>query len=423
MLQAQATPTGRRKITPAMLAARAARPSCYEPTKRGTVLAALKRAADAIGCPAKVIRLIDELMGCTHAADWTRGGRIWAWPSNAVLMDALGIGPSQLKTLFRLAQELGLMEIHDSPTGKRYGRRDAEGRVTHAFGFDLSPLACRLAEFQQIAAERRASWKQGEQLRAEVTALRNKVLALTDLGQDQGAAGDWQAVAAEAKRLAASRGRSREPSVLSAIVTELDELHQAALEALTPSKPVNSDPTGPENRPLLTTTNHPSIAKANTSGDGPSRPAAVVEDEDRQGIAISSTEAHADRVRTGKRERRSEGALRGFIASPEFVLQIAPAFRRWINKTSPTWNELLDVSSLVRSELGISQHAWGQACVVIGRMEAVVMLAAIAARHEAGEIASPGGMMRRMVELHQGGELRLDRTLFGLADRLRARAH
>lgn len=421
MLQAQAAPTGRRKITPAMLAARASRPNCYEPTKRGTVLGALKRAADAIGCPTKVIGLIDELMGCTHAADWTRGDKIWAWPSNAVLMDALGIGPSQLKTLFRLAQELGLVEIHDSPTGKRYGRRDAEGRVTHAFGFDLSPLACRLAEFQRIAADRRASWKQGEQLRAEVTALRNKVLALTDLGQDQGAAGDWLAIADEAKRLAASRGRSRDPSVLSAILAELDELHQGALEALTPTGPVNSDPKEPENRPLLTTTNQLSIAKANTSGDGPSRPGAVVRNADREGITISSADPRPGRVETGKRERRPEGALRGFIASPEFVLQIAPAFGRWINKTSPTWNELLDVSSLVRSELGISQHAWGQACVIMGRMEAVVMLAAIAARHEAGEIGSPGGLVRRMVELHQDGELRLDRTLFGLADRLKAR--
>lgn len=423
MLQAVSAPTGRRKITPPMLAARALRPSSYEPTKRGTVLSALKRASDSIGCPEKVIRLIDALMGCTHAADWTRGGRIWAWPSNAVLMDVLGIGPSQLKTLFRLAQELGLIEIHDSPTGKRYGRRDAEGRVTHAFGFDLSPLAYRVAEFQQIAADRRASWKQGEQLRAEVTALRNKVLALSDLGQEQGAAGDWETIAAEAKRLAASRGRSRDPSVLSAILAELDELHQGAVDALTPCEAVNSDPTGPENRPLLTPTNHPSIAKANTSDDGPSRPGAVELGADRKGIEISSTEPRAGRVETGKRERRPEGALRGFVASPEFVLQIAPAFGRWINKTSPTWNELLDVSSLVRSELGISKHAWGQACVVMGRMEAVVMLAAIAARHESGEIASPGGMMRRMVELHQGGELRLDRTLFGLADRLRAQAH
>ena len=60
---------------------------------------------------------------------------------------------------------------------------------------------------------------------------------------------------------------------------------------------------------------------------------------------------------------------------------------------------------------------------MMGRVEAVVLLATIAARYEAGAIGSPGGVMRRMVELHQEGKLRLDRTLFGLADRLKGRVH
>ncbi len=77
----------------------------------------------------------------------------------------------------------------------------------------------------------------------------------------------------------------------------------------------------------------------------------------------------------------------------------------------------------VRSDLGVSQHAWGQACVVLGRMEAVTVLAVIAARHAAGQVRSPGGLLRRMVELHQQGQLRLDRTLFGLANGLGARRH
>ncbi|ONF49426.1 plasmid replication protein RepC [Methylobacterium radiotolerans] len=423
MLQVSPALTGRRKITPAMLSARAARPSSYEPTKRGTVLAALKRAAEPIGCPFKLVVLIDYLVGCTHASDWTHGGRIWAWPSNAVLSDALGVGPSQLKALFRVGQELGLFEIHDSPTGKRYGRRDAEGRVSHAFGFDLSPLACRRAEFERIAAERRASWKLGEQLRADVTALRNKVLALTDLGQEQGAAGDWQGIAAMAKRLAASRGRSRDPSVLTAILGELAELHQGAIDALTPAEPVDSDPMGSENRPLLTPTTHLTIAKANTRADGPSRPGVNALTCDRSHVAITTNEARPQPVESGKREGRQEGALRGFVASPDFVVQIAPSFGTWTGKQSPTWHDLLDASTMVRHELGISQHAWGQACTVMGRMEAVVLLAAIAARHEAGEVGSPGGMLRKMVELHQSGTLRLDRTLFGLADRLKSRAH
>ena len=45
--------------------------------------------------------------------------------------------------------------------------------------------------------------------------------------------------------------------------------------------------------------------------------------------------------------------------------------------------------------------------------------AAICARHAAGKVASPGGLLRCMVELHGKGSLRLDRTLFGLADKLR----
>ena len=50
--------------------------------------------------------------------------------------------------------------------------------------------------------------------------------------------------------------------------------------------------------------------------------------------------------------------------------------------------------------------------------EAITALAAISARHAAGEVQSPGGLLRKMVELHQAGGLRLDRTLFGLVDKL-----
>lgn len=427
-MHAETVPTGRRKITPAMLAHRATRPSCYEPTKPGLVLGALKRAAEALGCPQRVLALIDYLMGCTRAIDWTHGsGPIWAWPSNAVLGDVLNIQESQLKTVFRAAQELGLLEIHDSPTGKRYGHRDAEGRVTIAYGFDLSPLAWRVAEFRRMAADRQAEWKRGVQLRDEVTALRNKVLSLCDLGREEGAAGDWEAVDAEARQLAASKGQSRDPAILAPILAALNELQQGALEALTPtedqpSEAVESAPVGPENRPLHTPTNQPLIAKANTEADGPSRPGAFAKAAS-QVIAIQPRADQTAPVETGKRERRQESALRGFNVSPGFVVQIAPSFATWITKPAPTWPELLDVSTFVRSELGISQHAWGQACEALGRLEALVTLAAIDARRAAGEVQNPGGLLRKMVELHRGGTLRLDRTLFGLADKLKARLH
>jgi replication initiation protein RepC len=197
------------------------------------------------------------------------------------------------------------------------------------------------------------------------------------------------------------------------------------VETLTPPiESVDNDPAGPEKRPLITTTNQLSIAKANTNTDDHNQADVSLNGTDRKAVAITQKEATNKENGSRKREGKIEGALRGFVAHPDFILQIAPALARWTDhKHSPTWNDLLNASTTVRSELGISQHAWGQACVILGRIEAVVMLASISARHEAGEIASPGGMLRRMIELHLNGKLRLDRTLFGLAEKLRPKVH
>ena len=54
----------------------------------------------------------------------------------------------------------------------------------------------------------------------------------------------------------------------------------------------------------------------------------------------------------------------------------------------------------------------------LGRWPAAVALAAISARYAAGEVRSPGGLLRKMIDLHEAGDLRLDRTLYGIADRI-----
>ena len=59
---------------------------------------------------------------------------------------------------------------------------------------------------------------------------------------------------------------------------------------------------------------------------------------------------------------------------------------------------------------------------MLGRVEATLAVAAIAAKHGQGKVALPGGYLRKMVQAHQDGRLHLDRTLFGLAQGLRAAA-
>ena len=104
--------------------------------------------------------------------------------------------------------------------------------------------------------------------------------------------------------------------------------------------------------------------------------------------------------------------------TPKIALQIAPAFRDLVPTSQPSWADISEAAYEIRSHLGISQHAYGQACQILGRAGAATVIAAISAKHDAGAIRSPGGLLRHMVNAHVSGSLRLDRTLFGLVDKL-----
>ena len=166
-LPAPPRPHGLRRISPQMIAAGillGATPA-EEPAPAGTkhpkqtpggVLAAFKAAAPFLGFSRTVVHAIDWLFAFTQAQDWAPDSEPVVWPSAGLQQHALGLGPTQTKTLNRHMAELGLLTMKDSPNGKRYGRRDPRGRIIEAYGFNLAPLAIRQAEFEAVAAEGRA---------------------------------------------------------------------------------------------------------------------------------------------------------------------------------------------------------------------------------------------------------------------------
>ncbi|MBB3175368.1 hypothetical protein FHR90_003223 [Endobacter medicaginis] len=112
------------------------------------------------------------------------------------------------------------------------------------------------------------------------------------------------------------------------------------------------------------------------------------------------------------------GPIGGFPTTPAFLLRIAPAFRSWVTSARPGPAEIVEAAYYVAGEMGISRHAWETACGLLGRWTAAVAVAVIANRHAAGLVRSPGGYLRGMLEQHRSGGLRLDRSLFGIADTL-----
>jgi len=152
--------SGSRRLTLTMLAARD-QADQFKGVPRGTAktfrfLAAFQEAEPYLGLPPQAFKLIAWLVKQTMPQDWEEGSRPICWPSASRQAEFLGISPARVKILNRVLQEAGIFVMRDSETGKRYGRRDPDGRIIEAFGFDLSPLAYRFDEFIRLAAEARA---------------------------------------------------------------------------------------------------------------------------------------------------------------------------------------------------------------------------------------------------------------------------
>ena len=101
--------------------------------------------------------------------------------------------------------------MKDSPNGKRYGVRDRAGQITEAYGFDLSPIAARHAEFVRLAEEARAERAEMGRLRRRATIARKGITQILETAAEYGLQGeDWASLARETRILAngAQAGRA-----------------------------------------------------------------------------------------------------------------------------------------------------------------------------------------------------------------------
>src|SRR5271163_4486719 len=155
-------PSGFRRMTPGLLKAdRSADKFAGLPPgveRPGQLLAALKAAAPRLGISPRLVHAVDWLFCFTQPQDWEWGAKPIVWPSASMQQEALGLSPTQIKEINCRLIELGLVTMKDSPNGKRYGRRhEKTGHIIEAYGFDLSPIATRHAEFRRLAEEGRAA--------------------------------------------------------------------------------------------------------------------------------------------------------------------------------------------------------------------------------------------------------------------------
>ena len=185
-------PTGWRKATAGLaVAEQHAQAGERSTVPKSQAFVAVKRVGAHIGLKAGDVLLLDTLGAFTQAQDWEEGQRPIVWASNAYLMEQTGFSLSALKRHARRLAEIGVIAFKDSPNGKRWGHRDADGRIIEAYGFDLSPLSARAEEFEQLHAELQAERELCQRLKRQITVARRMIRARIEAALSSALGGPW----------------------------------------------------------------------------------------------------------------------------------------------------------------------------------------------------------------------------------------
>ena len=188
--------TGWRKPTPGLgVAEQLAQAGERASVPKSKAFVAVKRVGVHIGLKAADMMLLDTLGAFTQAQDWEEGRRPIVWASNAYLMEQTGFSLSALKRHARRLSEAGIIAFRDSPNGKRWGRRDVDGVIIEAYGFDLAPMSARVEEFEQLHVELQTERELCQRLKRQITVSRRMIRAQVETALTGGYSGPWTQLA------------------------------------------------------------------------------------------------------------------------------------------------------------------------------------------------------------------------------------
>src|SRR4051812_29649417 len=271
----------------------------------------------------------------------------------------------------------GLVIRRDSPNGKRFARKGEGGAIEQAFGFDLTPLVARAAEFERLAGEVRAEARARHLLREEISLQRRDVAKTIATALEENLPGPWSDLADRFRQLGGMPPRSAAAEFLEALAHDLRALRLDVDKCLAES--------------TKTEDLHPNESQSGTHHQN-SKPEPVSESE--PGFRESQGRSDAD----GPEAKRAP--QRPFPLS--MVLQACPDFVMFARRGISSWRDCVSVADTVRGAFGISPSAWAEAVDVMGAEEACVALAAIVQR--SAMIKSPGGYLRNLTKKARGGK-------------------
>jgi len=392
------TPFGRRPLSLAILAGQDAandvRPE--DRADKWKLFRAVCEARPMLGATDRALAVLNALLSFYPDAELSGEGNLVVFPSNQQLaLRTHGMAPTTLRRHLAVLVDCGLVVRRDSPNGKRFARKGQGGDIEQAYGFDLSPLLARAAEFERLADAVRADRRALQLARERVTLYRRDIAKMISFGLEEGIAADWEVLHLEFRAIVVRIPRlaSRE---------ELAPL-EAALKTL-----------AMEIRKLLENHTNTEKSDANESHSGAHKQNSNTDSklnfeprsEQEQGATGTTP---TEPVVTAEPEQRTKPPT-GYPLG--LVLRACPDIADYARDGISSWEDLIETANLVRGALGVSPDAWNQAIEAMGRADAAIVVAAILQRSD--QISSPGGYLRALTDKARAEEFSIGPVLIAL---------
>lgn len=342
------------------------------------------------------------------------------FPSNkALALRAHGMSEATLRRHLAALVAAGMIARRDSPNGKRYARKDLTGqdRFSDAFGFDLTPLVARAAEFEAIAEEFRAERREIKGLKERITLHRRDIAKLIQCGVDEEISAPWPEFTRRFMGLLTPLRQIRGRSVCADLEDALAQLRRDVSNIL----------------------EHHAKKEILSGNDA------------RNDQHLSNSKSQFPIFEPAPKEARGEIEPKSEPDTPPgpeaiplgMALDACPdlATFQFDGERIGSWPAFEALARTVRPFLGISPDAWNEAVDALGERNAAIAVAAILQRSEHSSeidpgpgaggrltvqgspaIRSPGGYLRALTEQARAGTFSLGPILMSLiGQRLKAK--
>ena len=388
--------SGVRRITPAGAQVEASTPT-YSAEARSRITrsrlgSSAKLAVQALALSTSDAMVLDKLVSCYGIA--IAAGPI-VWPSNDELASLTRLSLRTVQRSLARLVNAGVIVPRDSATRKRFAIRAAGGEIVNAFGFNLSPLITREAEFIASVSALEEERQRVGALHDRITIARIAIREVLEQMAEHHPGHDTRDLSRRLLDLIARAPRRSRTAPPIDVVEGLERLWIDAREAFMQAADIASEsteltPSGCHNGALVESNSDAYCSSKRSDADAP---------HSRRHVASGQG---ASEKAWGPAEHTASGLSPGHV-DVHLIITACPEIREWVPAAIVDVPQLIEAGRVIRSAIQASPSAWSAAVEAVGPLNAALAAIYVAQRYADGTsglstpVARPGGYYREIV--------------------------